>query len=108
MNLEDTYGLNADDLFSAERTAAAALNCAFRLCENDSRGGDYFRFDDESGRNLYLLQENFVPDEDAWVEPMHQDLKFVLYTNFEDMEKREVARRKLVEGGAQLLRSRPG
>lgn len=105
--IEDTYGLQTDDLSSAARILATALDCVFTLCENDSRGGDYFRLDGEDWKNIYLLQKNFIAEEDAWAENSFLNWRFIFYANHRTEEEAKVVRQKLSSIGVNLLRSRP-
>ena len=103
--IEDTYGLQADDLSSAERLITTALNCVFTLCENDSRGGDYFRFDDGNGENIYLLQNNFIAEENVWREDDFRNWAYILYATQRTEGEAMAIREKLLKSGAKLLRS---
>jgi len=103
--IEDTYGLKTDDLLSAASNLADALNCKFTHCENDARGGDYFRFDRVDGKNFFLLQKNFIAEEGLWKESEFQEWPLLLYANYSTENEAITVREKLLSSGAALLRS---
>ena len=73
------YGVRAPSLQEARSAVERALKLDFALHES-AYSGEYYLGGTPAGEH-YQLQPNYHEGEEAWLEPDHRDVPYLLYVN---------------------------
>jgi hypothetical protein len=76
----DLYGFKKIDLEDARISIEKALGLSMESHESLYRCGNYYRFGNDGEEN-FILQKNFDPFDNKWLEEEGEGLEVILYVN---------------------------
>jgi len=76
----DLYGLSSDNLEAGLASIERVVGVAFASHESSYHGGAYYRLG-SLGQEHFILQRNFDPFENEWMEEGFKEVATLLYVN---------------------------
>jgi hypothetical protein len=76
----DLYGFKKTDIEDVRISIEKALGLSMEAHESLYRCGNYYRFGNDGEEN-FILQKNFDPFDNEWLEEEGQGLEIILYVN---------------------------